>query len=449
MKFELRWRLLALLAIAGYITIGIATIVLFLRSPILITLATITIASIAYGVWLIFTGTGERLTRGKIFTTLFTVLLVVEVLLIINSLDSLRTVLVLCAIMVLYTLFVNLLRREYWRRARLHGHLTKETAHFKKPYLIINPKSGSGRATKSRLADHAKDLGIATITLKKSDDVEALARQAADQGADVLGVSGGDGSIGAVAKVALERDLPIVVLAGGTRCHFARDLGLDPAQINDGLAGFRGVERKIDVGDINGRIFLNNASFGLYADIVDSPDYRDNKVAVSRAVLQDILSGKKDGYKLSFSHGNKKYDQATQVLVGVNRYNTINLLELGERDKLDQGVLQITAITKLSDELVKQMMKVFSINFSSGIDKIDGVDQWDSKNFKVTSPRKKIVAGVDGEREEYASPVTVSIKPGALRVYVPAEGIRTRPKKALSFKTIAYLWQALWGKDIR
>src|SRR5690606_33418510 len=106
---------------------------------------------------------------------------------------------------------------------------------------------------------------------------QKLARQAIQDGADVLGISGGDGSIGAVAKVAMEYDVPLVVLPGGTRCHFARDLGLDPRYLVDGLDGFKGVERRIDVGDINGRVFLNNISLGAYADIVDHKEYREQK----------------------------------------------------------------------------------------------------------------------------------------------------------------------------
>jgi diacylglycerol kinase family enzyme len=448
MKLELRWRILALLALVGYGAIAVALLLLALRSPVLLVLWTLTTLGVLYGAWLVFSGEGQRHKRGVVLLIVLAIFWVAELVLIAREPGNIRTIVGIGVVSVVYTLIVSILRKQYWKSLRRSNTMAKSTASFKKPYLVINPKSGGGRATKSHLADHARKLGITAIVLNKGDDVEALARKAVNEGADVLGVSGGDGSIGAVAKVAIEHDLPIVVLAGGTRCHFARDLGLNPKEINDGLAGFSGVERRVDVGEINGRIFLNNASFGMYADIVDSPDYRDNKLAVSRAVLKDLASGKKPGYKLSFAHNGTKYTNAVQILVGVNQYKTISLLDLGERDQLDEGALQVTVITKLTDELVKQLLKVFSIDFSGGVDRAEGVEQWNTKEFKVTDG-SKLVVGVDGEREEYSSPVVIQVKPKALRIYVPAEGKRSRPKKAASLGLVRRLWQAVMGAEVR
>lgn len=447
MKLDLRWRILAILALLGYGAIMFLLLVLVLRNPGLLALWAATTLGLMYSAWLSFTGRGKRLRQGKLLLGLFGIAWVLELLLIAREPGNIRTIILIGLVSSLYIVVVAILRREYWKTRRESNSKVNSAPQFKKPYLIINPKSGGGRATKARLSEHAQKLGITTIVLSKGDNIEALARKAVKDGADVLGVSGGDGSIGAVAKVAIEQDLPIVVLAGGTRCHFARDLGLNPKEIVDGLAGFVGTERKIDVGDINGRIFLNNASFGLYADIVDNPDYRDNKIAVSRAVLQDILAGKKPGYPLKFRHGKKSFSSVVQILVGVNRYKTVQLLELGARDQLDKGVLQVTAITKLSDQLVRQMLKVLSVDFSGDIKKVSGVEQWDAKTFQV-SGSKRIVVGVDGEREEYTSPITVTVRPGALRIFVPSEGVRQRPLKAASTKFVRRLWQAVAGKDI-
>lgn len=448
MKLSLPIRLAAALALIIYALIVYFVVVLVISSPILLILLVATSIGVFYALWIIFTGTEKRLRKGLLLLIAFMLLWVLELILIAQQGGSLKIVLVIATLSILYTLVVTYLRREYISTVRKHNSRSKDIANFKKPYLIINPKSGNGRATKARVAKHAQDQGIKVIVLKKSDDVEGLAREAAKSGADVLGVSGGDGSIGAVVKVALEYKLPVVVLAGGTRCHFARDLGLDPKQILDGLNGFKGVERKIDVGDINGRIFLNNASFGLYADIVDNPKYRDNKVAITRQVLKDTLARKNQGYPLIFKNGNKQYKSAVQVLVGVNRYKTVNLMEMGERERLDQGVLQITAITKLNDNLIKQLLKVFSIDFTGGIEKVDGIDQWDTKRFTLSSSNKSIVVGVDGEREVYRSPVNISVKTRALRVYVPAEGTRSRSKNAFMLTTLTRIWKIVLGKKV-
>jgi diacylglycerol kinase family enzyme len=110
--------------------------------------------------------------------------------------------------------------------------------------------------------------------------VTALARQAVDRGADLLGVAGGDGTQALIAGIAASRDVPMMVISAGTRNHFALDLGLDrddPASCLDALTD--GVELRIDLGLIGDRTFVNNASFGAYAEVVQSPAYRDDKAA--------------------------------------------------------------------------------------------------------------------------------------------------------------------------
>jgi diacylglycerol kinase family enzyme len=259
----------------------------------------------------------------------------------------------------------------------------------------------------------------------------------------VLGISGGDGSIGAVAKVALAHDLPMVVLPGGTRCHFARDLGMNPKRIVDSLAAFKGVERRVDVGVINRhRVFLNNVSFGLYADIVDHPGYRDHKMRVSYEVMHSIANGSTVLYDLQFQSGSRQVKRAAEVLVGVDRYDFVDLFELGHRERLDEGVLQITALTELNNQVVKNLLR------ASKVDKLrehlddTGLLQWTNRSFTLTNAHHTIVAGVDGEREQYNTPITIRILPKALRVYVPAEGIRHRPKNAFSEPVLRRVW---WG----
>src|SRR5690349_5007460 len=130
-------------------------------------------------------------------------------------------------------------------------------------FLIVNPSSGNGGATELLAA--AKDRGITTHVLRTGEDLIELARNA---DADAIGMAGGDGSLAPVASVALERGLPFVCIPFGTRNHFARDLGLDRDDPAAALAAFDGIERRIDVGRANGRVFLNNVSIGAYAVLV-------------------------------------------------------------------------------------------------------------------------------------------------------------------------------------
>ena len=224
----------------------------------------LTIVSFVCAVWLLFGYSGKNIRKVQWLVGLFLLLLIIEAVYFIWNAAALHTFVEFMLLTIVYFSIMSALRNKYWSSKRNLALQTAEVAHFKKPYLIINPKSGNGRAMKAHIDTLAAKQGIKVLVLKKGNDVEVIARKAVRAGADVLGISGGDGSIGAVVKIAIEYQLPVVVLPGGTRCHFARDLGLDPKRIADALTGFNGVERRIDVGVINDRYFLNNASFGLY-----------------------------------------------------------------------------------------------------------------------------------------------------------------------------------------
>src|SRR5213080_266065 len=126
--------------------------------------------------------------------------------------------------------------------------------------LLVNPRAGDGRPGAEELVAAARKHGIVPQLLSDSEDPAEVARTAE---ADALGIAGGDGSLAAVADVALERGLPFVCVPFGTRNHFARDLGLDRADPLGALDAFAGRERRIDVGRAGGRLFLNNVSRGL------------------------------------------------------------------------------------------------------------------------------------------------------------------------------------------
>jgi len=432
MHLSLGWRLGALATVFVYVLLVFVTVSLVAHSLGLVLIFVPTAAVLAYAVWLSFTGTPLRARIGALLMIISLAALTLEAVYFLRDKSDRRAVLVILALSALYMALAGTLHQRYWRKVRRTNELTKTTAQFQKPFLIINPKSGNGRAMKAHIDVLAEKQGITVLFTKKGEDVQEVAKRAVNEGADVLGVSGGDGSLGAVAKVAIDRHLPVVILPGGTRCHFARDLGLEPKRIADALAGFHGVERLVDVADINGRVFLNNASFGLYADIVDTPGYREHKMQVSRDVLRAIVSGSKGLYDLHFKHGALRVQEAVQILVGVNLYDTFDVFELGHRERLDAGMLQITAVTQLNDTTMRELLSSISTDKIGKYEKFQDVFQWVDKSFSVTNSSGKIVAGVDGEREEYTTPLTIRIKPLALRIFVPAEGVRNRPRNPFS-----------------
>jgi hypothetical protein len=170
-----------------------------------------------------------------------------------------------------------------------------------RPWLLVNPRSGDGTAGRVGLVDGARVRGISVQELASGDDPATLAREAVAAGADAVGVAGGDGSLGLVAAVAVEFDVPFVCVPAGTRNHFAHDLGLDRADPLAALGAFSGQERRIDVAMVGDRMFLNNVSLGTYADMVAEPGYRARKLATAHSVLQAAVRGERARLAVEFT----------------------------------------------------------------------------------------------------------------------------------------------------
>ena len=148
-----------------------------------------------------------------------------------------------------------------------------------RPVLFYNPLSGGGKAERFALAEEARARGIEPIELTRGSDLEGLVRDAVSDGADGLAMAGGDGSQAVVAAIAAELGLPYACIPAGTRNHFALDLGVDRDDVVGALDAFvDGGERRVDLADVNGRVFVNNVSLGLYAEAVQKPGYREAKL---------------------------------------------------------------------------------------------------------------------------------------------------------------------------
>ena len=203
----------------------------------------------------------------------------------------------------------------------------------RRPYLIMNPKSGGGKVEKFDLKRKAEDLGAEVFLIGGPEpvDVAEVARQAAERGADLLGVAGGDGTQALVAGIAAAHGIPFVVISAGTRNHFALDLGLDredPAACLGALSD--GVELRVDLGVINGQTFVNNASFGAYAEVVETPAYRGDKLNTTLNTLPDLLQGHR-GARLRARADGTDIQAPQALLVSNNPYGTGDIAGLGRR----------------------------------------------------------------------------------------------------------------------
>lgn len=259
-------------------------------------------------------------------------------------------------------------------------------------FLIVNPHSGHGNATRDLLHE-AETRGIGVHVLEEGDDIPELARQA---DADALGIAGGDGSLAPVAEVALERGLPFVCVPFGTRNHFARDVGLDRGDPIGALDAFvHREERLIDVGRVNGRLFLNNVSLGVYARLVRRREHhRRRSDAFARLRAFAILAQNREPLGITIDG---QLIAARVVLVSNNAYK-LDFFSLGERDRLDAGRLHLYIPT--------------------GVFRRAWVER-EAERFQIGATAGRLEAAVDGEPEVLDAPIEFTIEPRALRVLLP------------------------------
>jgi diacylglycerol kinase family enzyme len=301
----------------------------------------------------------------------------------------------------------------------------------RRPFLIMNPRSGGGKVARFGLKDKAEALGATVALLEGPEivDVAKLARTAVADGADLLGVAGGDGTQALVAGIAAEHNLPLLVISAGTRNHFALDLGLDREDPSRCLGALNdGVELHVDLGFIGDRPFVNNASFGAYATVVQSPAYRDDKAHTTSEMLPGLLVGHQ-GPRLVAVAENVTVDGPQAVLVSNNVYGMGDIAGLGRRARMDTGTLGIFAVTVAS---AVQAAGLLRGTHSRGLTRLA------AREVVVDADTSQIPVGVDGEALVLETPVRCTVQPGALRVRVP----RDRPGVPESKPEIE--WKRLW-----
>jgi diacylglycerol kinase family enzyme len=267
--------------------------------------------------------------------------------------------------------------------------------------LFVNPRSGGGKAERAGLAQEARKRGIEAVVLQPGDDLAELAAAAADEGADVLGVAGGDGSLAIVAAAALAQELAFACVPAGTRNHFALDLGLDPEDLVGSLDAFSdGSERRIDVAEVNGRIFLNNVSLGIYGEAVQQPAYRDAKARTLVETAVRVLgpSARATELELVDDSGRAHRDPAV-VLVSNNPYSLEPPRQPGTRPALDSGQLGVIVLDP-----------------PAGGPRAGRA--WTATRLEIPA-QAPLHAGIDGEAVDLTPPLRFAIRPGALRVRVP------------------------------
>jgi diacylglycerol kinase family enzyme len=286
-------------------------------------------------------------------------------------------------------------------------------------HLILNPASGGTAVLLRRLTRAARERGIRVRVLEPGEDAGHAALEAADDGAGSLAVAGGDGSVAAVAGVAVERGLPLAVVPTGTLNHFARDLGLDLARPLRALDAFVAghEELRVDVGRINGRLFVNNVSLGLYAEMLGDPGYRGDKLRVAQTKLQAIFSDPKLRRALCITPPDgPPLESVVAAVVSNNPYEFSRWDSLGRRRRLDTGSLQVSV---LDAGTLEELERLLAGTLLGAIEFRPALRHWTSERLEMGVSGEVVRAGVDGEPVALEAPLRFSVDPGALRVLVP------------------------------
>jgi diacylglycerol kinase family enzyme len=281
-----------------------------------------------------------------------------------------------------------------------------------RPVLFVNPASGGGRAVRAGLVARARERGIEVVVPAPGQRLADLVEAAVAGGADALGMAGGDGSLAVVAAAARAHDLPFVCVPAGTRNHFALDLGLDRRDPLRALDAFTdGVERRVDVAEVNGRMFLNNVSLGLYGEAVQRPEYRDAKLRtlVETARLRLGPSAPARGLHLVDDLG-REHTGPDVVLVSNNPYALQPPHVPGTRPALDSGTLGIIVLDPPRRAGAPSRA-------------------WSATELEVRAPAR-VHAGIDGEAVVLVGPLAFAARSAGLRVAVPAARPAERERTA-------------------
>lgn len=345
---------------------------------------------------------------------------------------------VLIGVLVLFGLAARYAVRHAITAEQIARRHARPADPARKGVLIINPNSGGGKAERFNLPEEARKRGVEPLLLGRGDNLCELADRAVTQGADVIGMAGGDGSQALVARVAMQRDVAHICVPAGTRNHFALDLGLDRDDVVGALDAFTdGVERRIDLASLNERVFVNNASLGVYARVVQSDAYRDGKLGTWKRMLPEMLGRDAAASDLLFDAPHATdWANASLVIVSNNPYQLRRFRGAGTRPRLDTGRLGIFATRMRGAGAVAKLVTLGTIGQHR---RLGGVLQWSSLEFEVRAS-EPVAVGLDGEAFVLTPPLRFVSLPGALRVRVPRHTTGISPAGGAVTLTRRNLW---------
>ena len=295
--------------------------------------------------------------------------------------------------------------------------------------VLLNSHAGScdpAVATRVRDAFTAAGRDVTIVATDRTRIVADAARAHKDQNA-VIVAGGGDGTVSAVASTLVGSSTALSVLPLGTLNHFAKDLGM-PLEIDAAARVIAaGHTIDVDVGEVNGRCFVNNSSIGIYARLVSerhAQESRGRTKWIAAGVGAVRVWGRYRRLRVALrGDGLDRMARTPFVFVGNNEYQ-LSGLELGGRLRLDAGALHVCMAPGMSRSGVARMIVAAVLG---RIHTIDGFEAFRATGFTLDAGTRRVGVSLDGEAVVMENPLRYRIRPAALRVIVPGEQVRTGP----------------------
>jgi diacylglycerol kinase family enzyme len=288
--------------------------------------------------------------------------------------------------------------------------------------VIVNTHAGAAarNAGPDRIAGLFAALGRrAEVRAAQADQIARVTRAAIDEGHGIIAAAGGDGTISTVASVLAATETPLGVLPLGTLNHFAKDLGV-PLQLEDAVKAIvTGRIARIDAGEVNGRMFINNSSVGLYPSLVVERErrrwpQRPKWLAMGFAVPRVMARYRWLSVQVD-AGGVRRSDRTPFVFVGNNQYQ-LEGLNIGARARLDCGCLQVCIAPGLRRV---DLIRAIGAALVGRLSRSGAVEMFLTSGCVIEAPRRELLVTFDGEIARLATPLVYRAHPRALRVLVP------------------------------
>jgi diacylglycerol kinase family enzyme len=252
------------------------------------------------------------------------------------------------------------------------------------------------------------------------EEIDTLVRAAVDERPRMMIAAGGDGTISTAAAALAGTDIPLGVLPFGTLNHFAKDLGI-PLELETSVQNI--IENNViavDVGVVNGRVFINNSSLGLYPDIVRDRERQQSRLGRGkwRAFLWASLSALRRFPFLivRIEVESTKRDFITPVVfIGNNEYQ-MQGFDIGARESLERGALSIYIVKR------QRRASLVRLSLAALLGRLEQARDFESltaTELVIETNRKHLLVSTDGEVQRMRSPLHYRIRPRELRVIVP------------------------------